>query len=49
MQNQFFHLMPYKGLGADFDKKHESVWDNINAKLTALTWLDEVSTNISIR
>jgi alkanesulfonate monooxygenase SsuD/methylene tetrahydromethanopterin reductase-like flavin-dependent oxidoreductase (luciferase family) len=33
MKNLFFHLMPYKGLPADFDKKYESVWVNIDAKL----------------
>ncbi len=33
MKNLFFHLMAYKGLPADFDKKYESVWVNIDARL----------------
>jgi alkanesulfonate monooxygenase SsuD/methylene tetrahydromethanopterin reductase-like flavin-dependent oxidoreductase (luciferase family) len=33
MKNLFFHLMAYKGLPADFDKKYDSVWVNIDAKL----------------
>lgn len=35
MKSMFFHLMPYGGLPLDFDKKHESVWVDIDSRLFA--------------